>query len=338
VCGDFLSAEALAIIEDLGVDLSAASTITTVRLVHRHRVVAARLPFVARGLSRRMLDEALLQRARAAGATLLRGHRVATFRRDRGSMWLDCGRHGGLAADTVFLATGKHELRGAARSRRGAGFIGLKMYFMLAPPQREALRHHVELLLFPGGYAGLQLVEADRAVLCVLLPAARLRAVGGNWDSLLDALTDESPHLGQRLAGARALFDRPLAIAGLPYGYLHCPMQCKTPGLFRLGDQAAVIASLTGDGIALALASGSLAASVWLAGGTAARYHQRLAACLSRQMRVASAIHGLCLAPALQPLAAGMCRLWPGAMRLAAAATRATRLMQIGCADQDKVA
>jgi flavin-dependent dehydrogenase len=253
-------------------------------------------------------------------------------------MWLDCGRHGGLAAGTVFLATGKHELRGASRSRRGAGFIGLKMYFKLAPSQREALRHHVELMLVPGGYAGLQLVEADRAVLCVLLPAARLRAVGGNWDALLDALTEESPHLLQRLAGARAMFDRPLAIAGLPYGYLHCPMQSKMPGLFRLGDQAAVIASLTGDGIALALASGSLAGSVWLGGGTAAHYHRRLAACLSRQMRVASAIHNLCLTPALQPLAAGMCRLWPGAIRLAAAATRATRLTHIGWADQDKVA
>ena len=78
------------------------------------------------------------------------------------------------------------------------------MYYALAASQLEALRHHVELILFAGGYAGLQLVEADRAVLCALLPAARLRAVGGRWSSLLDALMDECPHLRERLAGARA--------------------------------------------------------------------------------------------------------------------------------------
>ena len=39
------------------------------------------------------------------------------------------------------------------------------------------------------------------------------------------------------------------------------PERGDLPGLFRLGDQAAVIASLTGDGVALALASGGLAAA-----------------------------------------------------------------------------
>ena len=41
-------------IEAFGVDLSAASTITALRLVHRNRVATTRLPFTARGLSRRV--------------------------------------------------------------------------------------------------------------------------------------------------------------------------------------------------------------------------------------------------------------------------------------------
>ena len=126
-----------------------------------------------------------------------------------------------------------------------------------------------------------------------------------------------------RLAGARGLLDQPLAVAGLPYGYMYRADRRDLPGLFRLGDQAAVIASLTGDGVALALASGSLAARTWLADGSRAHYHDRLAAGLSRQMRVASAVHRLCLNPALQPWVAAICGLWPGAIRLAATATRA---------------
>ena len=85
VCGDFLSAEALAMVEGLGVDLSAASTISAVRLVHRNRSVTTHLPFAARGLSRRVLDEALLRQAQAGGATVLRGHRVSAIEQDRAS-------------------------------------------------------------------------------------------------------------------------------------------------------------------------------------------------------------------------------------------------------------
>ncbi len=144
VCGDFLSAEAIAMIETLGVDLSAASTISAVRLVHGNRIAATRLPFTARGMSRRALDEALLRQAQASGATVLRGHRVGAIEPDHGALRLECGSLGRLVADTVFLATGKHELRGAGRPDRGTGLVGLKMYYALgrlaargaAPPCR----------------------------------------------------------------------------------------------------------------------------------------------------------------------------------------------------------
>ena len=53
----------------------------------------------------------------------------------------------------------------------------MKMYYTLVPAQVAELRNHVELVLFNGGYAGLQLVESERAVLCILLPASRLRDV-----------------------------------------------------------------------------------------------------------------------------------------------------------------
>ena len=143
VCGDFLSVEAVAMVETLGVDLSAAPPIDMVRLVHRDRIAATRLPFSAVGFTRRALDEALLQQARANGVTGLRGQRVNMIERGDASLRLDCGEHGPIAADTVFLATGKHELRGATRTERGTDAVALKMYYALAPTQLAALRRHV---------------------------------------------------------------------------------------------------------------------------------------------------------------------------------------------------
>jgi flavin-dependent dehydrogenase len=139
---------------------------------------------------------------------------------------------------------------------------------------------------------------------------------------LLDGLTRECPHLADRLSSARKLLDRPLAVAGLPYGYVSEPGS-HDPGLFRLGDQAAVIASLTGDGVALALASAGLATRIWLGQGNAApTYHRSWVRRVSAQMRRATLVHSACLSPAAQPWLLRTCRLWPGAMRLAASWTR----------------
>ena len=66
----------------------------------------------------------------------------------------------------------------------------MKMYLRLAPAQAAALAGSIELILFPGGYAGLQCVEAGQAVLCIALGRARFRrsaAPGPTCSALTDA-------------------------------------------------------------------------------------------------------------------------------------------------------
>ena len=112
--------------------------------------------------------------------------------------------------------------------------------------------------------------------------------------------------------------DRPLAVGGIPYGFLAWPGEA---GLFRVGDQAAVIPSLTGDGMAIALHSAAEAARTWLGGGTASEHHLRLARTLKGQMRLAGVLHGLCLGPA-QGWVASAGRVAPTLLRHAASWTR----------------
>ncbi len=332
VCGDFLSAEAVSRIEALGIDLTDAPPIDTLRLIYRRQAVQTKLPFTARGLSRRALDEALLRQARAAGASVLRGHRVSTVEGCGAALQVLSRSLGEIVTDTVFLATGKHELRSDARRARRSELVGLKMYYRPAPSQRLALRRHIELMLLPGGYAGLQLIERDSAVLCVLLPAACLSAAGGRWARLVDLLGQDCPHLADRLSGAETLLDRPLAIANLPYGYVCRARRDHRNGLYRLGDQAAVIPSFTGDGVALALASGSLAARVWLNGDGSDTYQRRFAHDVSVQMRSAVAVHRLVLARVWRPWLMTVCGVWPGVMGLVARQTRIAALTDGGYA------
>jgi flavin-dependent dehydrogenase len=277
------------------------------------------------GLSRRSLDEALLRLAEQRGATVLRGQAVRGLDSTSSGFTARTTSAGPILADTAFLATGKHDLRDLARPPRADGLLGLKMYYALAPDQRAALHGCIELLLFRGGYAGLQLVDHGRAVLCLLLPAEHYRRAGTRWDTMLDALSEEAPLLSRRPAGATPCLDRPLAIAGTPYGHLHRSIHDAPPGLFRLGDQVCVVPSLTGDGMAIALHSAIAATATWLEGGGAAGYHASFARRASAPMRFASLIHFACRTPALQPVVVAACRAWPATLGLAASLSRVVR-------------
>lgn len=291
ICGEFVSWEGQAVLTRLGIDLDAlaAERIDHVRIATANRVVRGPLGFVARSVTRRQLDEALLALAAAAGVSVERG----VVARGLGDDGVVDGSHGALLPERLMLATGKHNLRGLARDSAGTinDQLGFKAYLRLRPEQRAELSGHVELALFAGGYAGLQMVEHDAANLCFLVPPERWHAAGGDFGRLLDGMGRDVPHLARRLDGAVPLLDKPLAISGVPYGYVHT----QAPGdpVWRLGDQAAVIPSFSGDGMSLALVSASMAARVVMAGGSAADHAGRLAKLVRRPVSRAAAVQTL---------------------------------------------
>ncbi|HEX8214440.1 MAG TPA: FAD-dependent monooxygenase [Allosphingosinicella sp.] len=320
VCGGFLGWDALAALSGLGVDPWAlgARPIGRLRLIGAGRTVEARLPYRAAGLSRRRLDQALIAAAADAGALVERGaavRAVAGARRVR----LDCGEE--RECEALFLATGKHELRGLARPRgRAEPAVGFRTALPASADLARALEGVIELHLFDGGYAGLLLQEDGSANLCISASAERLRKAGG-IQQLIAQLALELPSLQPRLGGA----SRPgswEAIAGVPYGWR---ARGTEAGVFRLGDQAAVIPSLAGDGIAIALVSGSHAAAAFLEQGPlgAASYQSGFSARAARPLGIASTLRHAAenralrsvlmplfgFAPSLVPLAARLTRI-----------------------------
>lgn len=317
ICGEFVSVEAQAVLRLMGVDPAAlgAPAIDRLRLVHDRQVAETALPFCAYGLTRRTMDAAMLAAAAGVGAGIERG---VTVRAIEGATveLVD----GPATPEHLVLATGKHDLRGAKRVSRGTvtDLVGFKSYFELTPLMRDGLTGYIEVLLFDGGYAGLQLVEGGRANLCLLVTRDRF-AHAGSWPALLDSLQVACGHLADRLAGARELLDRPLTIAGVPYGFRHRPTAIDPPSLYRVGDQCAVIPSFSGDGMAIAMHSGLAAAAAIAGGEDARRYHAQRRAEFGGQIRLAQALYRLGRPPALQPWLVAAARTWPGlAARLAA--------------------
>ncbi len=306
ICGECLGPGAQRELASLGIDIAGlgAHRIDRLRLVRGGRSADVRLPFVAAGLTRKRLDEALLERAAASGAAI---HRGVAFEAPR--------------AGPVLLATGKHELRAHKREAAASDLVGFKSYFRVRPDQHAALRHMIELHLFADGYAGLQLVE-HAANLCLLVTRDALHRAGGDWPHLLADLVGRNPILAARLDGAEELLDRPLAIARVPFGFVHPAPADDASELYRLGDQAGVIHAFTGDGMSLALGSASLAARVLLDGGSADRYARELRARIRPPIRRSQVLYELGLRRAGQVGLMALATVMPRAIGHAARLTR----------------
>ena len=264
VCGGFLGWDALASLERLGIDAKGlgARPIHRLRLVTTEQRVEVDLPHPAAGLSRRVLDAALLSEAASAGTVVMRGRAVRAGDPMARSVRLDDGEE--IAADALLLATGKHELRGMTRTldeRAERPSLGLRTALPGSPRLHAELEGVIELHLFEGGYAGLLLQEDGTTNICLSVEQHRL-SEARNVRTLIDQVTAETPRLGERLrTEALGEWD---AVAGVPYGWR---TGNTAPGVFRLGDQSAVIASLAGDGVAIALRSGTAAAAALLRHG-----------------------------------------------------------------------
>jgi flavin-dependent dehydrogenase len=201
--------------------------------------------------------------------------------------------------------------------------VGFKTYLRLAPSQVAALSGHVEVILFQHGYAGLQMVEGDQANLCLLIHRDHLARVGGTWPALIAALSAEAPHLAARLQDAAELLEKPVSIARVPYGFVHQPVPDEL--VYRLGDQACVIPSFTGDGMSMALHSAALAVRSLQAGQTAFEYHQQLARDVAGPIRRAWALYRLGRAGFGRAVLIHALRLWPSLLGQTAAYTRVAR-------------
>ncbi|MGX7895645.1 NAD(P)/FAD-dependent oxidoreductase [Tsuneonella sp. HG222] len=308
LCGGFLSWKTAERLAGLGLDVErlGAHSVGRLALFGTGSPVEVALPHAAWGLSRRALDTALRGLARAAGASFA----VRNVRNTDE-----------LTDESTFLATGKHDLRGASRPRESTDpALGVRLRLQPSPTLARRLAGKIELHLFDGGYAGIVLQEGGSANLCMAVRKSLLAETGGSPEALLEDLAKRHGHFALRLESGwhDAKID---TIGSVPYGWIATSTE---PGLFRIGDQAAVIPSLAGEGIDIALSSGISAAEAWLSGSAqgAPQWQAGFAQRAQSPVRWAEAAWKAGENPALATPALALARMVPSALLKLVEATR----------------
>ncbi len=320
VCGEFLSPECAALLAETGF-LPALEALRPAR-IDEIRLTApggtmwrAQLPQPALGISRYVLDTALLCHAQQAGVTAHTSTSVTGITGSlRDSFTLTARGAAGVAgfqARAVLAAYGKHSPLDRALQRvfwqRARPYVALKRHFN-GPP----LPRRIDLHVFRGGYCGMSHVEDGSTNVCLLVRQDVFRAVmtgaRGDTDHFIRWMCQQNRALGGWLAQAAPLADDWLSIGQVLLG-------AKTPlegDILLVGDAAGMVAPLAGDGMAMALHSGRIAAGClddYLARRLSAQavkqaYARAWRATFGARMRLGQALQTVMLRPVL--LAAGL--------------------------------
>ena len=266
VCGEFVSPESRATLARLGVtkaiaDAGAIAIKTARILTSNHR--GAAMPMDASGfaLSRQKFDALMWRACGDANVYRLENTRVAQIWANDDGYRLGIGAcktiESTLQARFIVDATGRNarlhnesngEVRAPAKSRR---FVGFKTHLRGA----DVPAGEVQMFPFRGGYCGLVGIGDGLTNACLLATYERTRVkkpelfwenIGAENRALSRAVMGATPDYAW-LATANVSFEQ-----RAPLG---------NDGVLRAGDAAGYIHPLSGDGMAMAIRSGELAAA-----------------------------------------------------------------------------
>ena len=243
VCGEFISPAATDDLESL-IDAQTLRQSGAVRIhefildCHKYNTTWP-LPSPAWALSRATLDTLLIQRARAAGATIIQPVRVASASVTPDSVTVDLSNHSTRRADILIHADGSGRLDDAGPAPMAPNLVGAKCHLRSA-----TIPNGVRIRAARGAYIGTIMVEHGLATCALCATKSIVRAYAGNFDALLaDVLPgfDPADRQGPWLASG---------IARSPF----------TPSphtrSFRIGNAAGAVDPVGGEGIGLGLWAG----------------------------------------------------------------------------------
>lgn len=259
ICGEFLSPEALPILDRWGINPTAF--VATVKLILPKKEWTMELPTAGATIPRYTLDEALAQRAEKQGAQIKTQSKVQTIdvpKSDNESFVVTLTSGERWIAKTLLVSAGRLISTLTDKRLPKLCYVGAKAHFQGIDISNALVMH-----LMPNAYFGIASIGINRVnvaglIACSPEEAKQPKDTLHNFFKRNDAKT-----LVKMLDSGQCLFDSWLTGAVPEFGIKDNP---RWPNTFFLGDAAGVIPPATGNGLAMGLTSGLLAAEYALKG------------------------------------------------------------------------
>jgi len=252
VCGEFVSPESLGLLHGLLDDnrFRSCPQMLSSRIFLDNKTIALPVIPAAQSIPRFDLDAALFQAAQHAGVTTKENVTVSEVQQSE--IFHIVTNENTFAAKAVVNATGRWSKLTQFDVAGKEKWLGLKAHFTEPSPPQS-----VDLYFFAGGYCGVTPVSSNSINACAMVRA--------DVAHTLEDIFAKEPQLWQRSRTWQPLFP---TVTTSPL-YFREPVT-ESNGMLLAGDSASFIDPFAGDGISLALQSGTLAAesiSGFLQGG-----------------------------------------------------------------------
>ena len=271
LCGEFISPECRRHFDALGVadamsDSDPAAITETVFYSSRgHHVTIPSSWFggpAALGLSRAVMDNNLLRRAKECGVTVIEGATITEPLTDkeavRGVKLKLNNDEQHYTAPLTIDGTGRARILtrklNTAEPKSRAKLIAFKVHLRNTRVAPGAC----EIYFYRDGYGGLSSVEGDVSNLCFIISAEQVKRHHSNPDAVMREMVMKNRRAAYTLEHAQPESEW-LSASWERFGRQQ-PSPAK--GLLAIGDSAAFIDPFTGSGMLMALESGELVADV----------------------------------------------------------------------------
>jgi flavin-dependent dehydrogenase len=263
VCGEYISNEVKDFLLEEGLfpEVLGPSELTKFRLTSMHGKVAEMpLDLGGFGISRYQFDMFLYERCLAVGVRFFLNTQVLDIDQPQGggfTLSLDSGSS--ILAKVVLGAFGKRSKMDKVLNRpfiaERSPFIGVKYHAKIDyEPDIVALHN------FEGGYCGINQVEDGIFNVCYLGSRDLLKK-HGTISAMETEVLFKNPHLERIFQSAEFLWEKPEVINEINF----CTKKPVENNMMMLGDAAGMITPLCGNGMAIAIHTGKIAAESVLA-------------------------------------------------------------------------
>ena len=257
VCGEYVSNEVRPYLESLGLDLTGlgAVPISNFRFTSpKGRVLDTKLGLGGFGLSRFTLDHALYELAAGVGVDFKLNTIVTKvdWRKDHFEIQTSEGNQ--YDSEICLGAFGKRtrldKQLGRSFMEKESPYLGVKYHVRGDFPTDVIALHN-----FKNGYCGMSAIEADKQCLCYLTKRSNLKQAGSIPD-MEHSILYKNPHLKAIFTNAEFLYQKPEVINEISFA----SKNCIENHILMAGDSAGLITPLCGNGMAMAIRAGSMAA------------------------------------------------------------------------------
>ena len=262
VCGEYISLESWNFLKELGVNLESMQLPIIKKLVVSAaggKLLQQTLPQGGFGISRYLLDDSLVQIARAAGVELIENTRVNDITFENEIFTISClgSQYRSKLACACYGKRSNMDIKwkrpfASAPKNKINNYIGVKYHIKTTFPADTIALHH-----FKNGYCGVVKIEGDLYNLCYLTRADNLKDGKGDIKTMERNVLSENPHLKKILEESEMVFSTPLTISQISFD----KKSQVDNHVLMIGDAAGMITPLCGNGMSMALHGSKIAAA-----------------------------------------------------------------------------